>query len=91
MKTVNFSELRTDLRSNLNSVCDDHEVLIVHRPKGKSVVMLSLDEYNSLQETRYLLKTKENRRRLERGVEAVMNKENLIRKDYMELLNCENG
>jgi antitoxin YefM len=90
MKTVNFSELRTDLRTNLNLVCENHEVLIVHRPKGKSVVMLSLDEYNSLQETRYLLKTNENRKRLERSVAAIMKGENLIRKEFLEL-NTDNG
>ena len=51
MKTVNYTELRDKLKSNLDMVCEDHETLIVHRPGGKSVVMMSLDEYNSQKET----------------------------------------
>jgi antitoxin YefM len=64
MKTVNYSELRNKLKSNLDMVCEDHETLIVHRPGGKSVVMMSLDEYNSQKETEFLLSTENNRTRL---------------------------
>jgi antitoxin YefM len=39
-------------------VCEDQDILVVHRPKGKSVVLMSLDDYNSIQETNYLLSTK---------------------------------
>jgi len=45
-------------------VCEDQETLIVYRPGGKSVVMMSLDEYNSQKETDYLLSTEMNRKRL---------------------------
>ena len=64
MKTVNYSELRQNLKSNLDLVCEDQDILIVHRPKGKSVVLMSLDDYNSIQETNYLLSTQNNRERL---------------------------
>jgi len=64
MKTVNYSELRNKLKSNLDMVCEDQETLIVYRPGGKSVVMMSLDEYNSQKETDYLLRTEMNRKRL---------------------------
>jgi antitoxin YefM len=64
MKTVNYSELRQNLKSNLDMVSEDSDILIVHRSKGKSVVMMSLDDFNSLQETQYLLSTKNNRERL---------------------------
>ncbi len=64
MKTVNYSELRNELKSNLDMVCENHEILIIHRPKGKSVVMMSLEEYNSQKETEYLLSSEENKRRL---------------------------
>ena len=71
MKTVNYSELRQNLKSNLDVVCEDRDFLIVHRSKGKSVVMMSLDDFNSLQETQYLLSTKNNRERLLRAVDDV--------------------
>jgi antitoxin YefM len=48
MKTVNYSELRQNLKSNLDMVCENQDILIVHRPKGKSVVLMSLDDYNSM-------------------------------------------
>ena len=64
MKTVNYTELRDKLKSNLDMVCEDHETLIVHRPGGKSVVMMSLDEYNSQKETEYLLSSEKNKKRL---------------------------
>lgn len=64
MKTVNYSELRDKLKSNLDMVCEDNETLIVYRPKGKSVVMMSLDEYNSQKETEYLFSSEKNKKRL---------------------------
>jgi antitoxin YefM len=71
MKTVNYSELRQNLKSNLDMVSEDSDILIVHRSKGKSVVMMSLDDFNSLQETQYLLSTKNNRERLLDAVDDV--------------------
>ncbi|MCF6333248.1 MAG: type II toxin-antitoxin system Phd/YefM family antitoxin [Draconibacterium sp.] len=71
MKTVNYSELRNKLKSNLDMVCEDHETLIVHRPGGKSVVMISLDEYNSQKETEYLLSSEKNKKRLLNSIRNV--------------------
>ncbi|HSO86622.1 MAG TPA: type II toxin-antitoxin system Phd/YefM family antitoxin [Draconibacterium sp.] len=64
MKTVNYTELRDKLKANLDMVCENHETLIVHRPGGKSVVMMSLEEYNSQKETEYLLSSEKNKQRL---------------------------
>ncbi len=71
MKTVNYSELRQNLKSNLDMVSEESDILIVHRSKGKSVVMMSLDDFNSIQETQYLLGTKNNRERLLNAVDDV--------------------
>ena len=71
MKTVNYSELRNKLKSNLDMVCEKHETLIVHRPGGKSVVMISLDEYNSQKETEYLLSSEKNKKRLLNSIRNV--------------------
>jgi len=64
MRKVNYSELRDKLEENLDLVCENHEPLIVHRPDGKSVVMISLEEYNSQKETEFLLSPEKNRERL---------------------------
>jgi antitoxin YefM len=77
MKTVNYSELRNQLKSNLDMVCEDHETLIVHRPGGKSVVMMSLDEYNSQKETEYLLSSPKNAEHLERSLMQLKNNETI--------------
>ena len=58
MRAVNYSELRQNLKTSLDAVSNDDELLVVHRPKGKSIVMMPLDEYNSLQETYHLNRAK---------------------------------
>ena len=75
MKTVNYSELRNKLKSNLDMVCENHETLIVHRPGGKSVVMISLDEFNSQKETDYLLSSQKNKEHLYKSIEQAENGE----------------
>lgn len=83
MKTVNYSELRNKLKSNLDMVCEDHETLIVHRTGGKSVVMMSLEEYNAFQETEYLLSSEKNKNRLLKAIDNI-EKGNLKEKDLIE-------
>jgi antitoxin YefM len=84
MKAVNYSELRQNLKSNLDAVTDDQELLVVHRPKGKSIVMMSLDEFNALQETLHLNRSKVNRQRLENAIENINSKTNLVKKSIVE-------
>ena len=84
MKAVNYSELRQNLKENLDTVSDNGEFLIVQRPKGKSVVMMSLAEYNALQETLYLSKSKANRERLESAIDNINSKTNLLKRNLAE-------
>jgi antitoxin YefM len=55
MKVINYTDLRLNLKKWLDLVVDDMEELIVTRKDNKDLVLISLDEYNSLKETRYLL------------------------------------
>lgn len=84
MKAVNYSELRQNLKENLDAVADSAELLVVHRPKGKSIVMMSLNEYNGLEETLHLLRSKENRQRLEKSVENINAKRDLMQQNLVE-------
>jgi len=68
MKTVNYSEFRNSLKRSLDAVSDDHEIMIVHRSKGRSVVVLSMDEFNSFKETQYLLSSPKNKKKIEEGI-----------------------
>ena len=68
MKVINYTDFRNNLSENLNSVNDNSEIVIVSRSKGKNVVVMSLDEYNAIQETIYLSGTKANRKRLDEAL-----------------------
>lgn len=58
MKVVNYTDLRLNLKKWLNTVVDDVEELIIKRKNHKDLVLISLDEYNALKETSYLLRGK---------------------------------
>ena len=72
MKVVNYTEFRNKLAENLNLVNEDSEIMIVSRSKGKNVVVMSLEEYNAIQETLHLGSSKANRKRLDEAI-AEMN------------------
>ena len=57
MRTANYTELRNNLKSYLDGVVNDSEPLLVHRAGNESVVIISLDEYNSIKETEYIMKS----------------------------------
>jgi antitoxin YefM len=83
MRVVNYSEFRNNLAENLNVVSDDNEIVVVSRTGGRNVVIMSLDEYNSLQETLYLNSTTANRKRLEGSI-IEMNKGKFVKHDLIE-------
>ncbi len=68
MEVLNYTDFRKNLKSVLDKVSNDEEVVIVSRSKNKNVVVISLKEYNSLKETMYLLSTEKNRKRLKESI-----------------------
>lgn len=64
MDAMTYSTLRSNLASTMDRVCDDHEVLVITRNGDQAVVMLSLEDYKTLEETAYLLRTPTNAKRL---------------------------
>ena len=58
MKVVNYTDLRVNLKKWLDMVVNDVEELIIKRKNNKDLVVISLEEYNSLKETAYLLSGK---------------------------------
>lgn len=83
MRVVNYSEFRNNLTQNLNAVNDDKEIVVISRTQGKNVVVMDLDEYNSIQETLHLTSTKANRKRLEDAI-AEMNKGKSVKHKLIE-------
>lgn len=61
MKTLSSTELRANLSAVMDRVNDDHQPVIVTRAKGRPVVMVSLEDWASMDETTYLLSSPANR------------------------------
>ncbi|MGV8946644.1 MAG: type II toxin-antitoxin system Phd/YefM family antitoxin [Lutibacter sp.] len=55
METVNYTDFRSNLKHWFDKVVDDVSDIIIKRKDGKDLVLISLNEYNSLKETTYLL------------------------------------
>ena len=68
MNAVNYSDLRRNLKSYMDRVYGDRETLIVTRKNNENVVLMSLDEYNSLVETEYLLSSEANATHIARSM-----------------------
>ena len=83
MRVVNYTEFRNKLAESLNVVNDDGDIVVVSRSKGKTVVVMSLEEYNGIQETMYLGSNKKNRKRLEEAI-SEMNSGKIIKKGLIE-------
>ena len=68
MDYVSYTELRQNLKKHLDSVCESRAPLVVARQHGEPVVVLSLKEYESLEETLHLLRDPANAARLLQSV-----------------------
>lgn len=64
MDAISYTAARSHLAKTMEQVCEDHSPVIITRSKAPSVVMLSLEDYEALQETAYLLRSPHNARRL---------------------------
>jgi len=56
MQVVNYSELRNNMKAVMDLCCTEHELMIITRQKEPAVVMMSLEDYNALEETLYLMR-----------------------------------
>ncbi|MFN2382375.1 MAG: type II toxin-antitoxin system Phd/YefM family antitoxin [Guyparkeria sp.] len=64
MDAISYTVARANLAKTMGEVCNDHSPVIITRSKAPSVVMVSLEDYESLEETAYLLRSPRNARRL---------------------------
>jgi antitoxin YefM len=83
MLAANYTELRTDLKKYFDDVEENHETLIIKRGKGKGIVMISLDEYNSIMETVHLLSSRANAGRLYESIQQ-MKEGKVVEKNLIE-------
>lgn len=83
MKVINYTDLRLNLKKWMDSVTDDMEEIIVKRKDNKDLVLISLEEYNALNETHYLLSGK-NRDILLQSVKDVQENQSIIQNQLIE-------
>jgi len=83
MLTTTISDFRKDMKKYLDQVTKNFETLIINRGKDRGVVILSLDEYNSLRATQHELSSKANERRLDSAIEKLQ-KGSSFQKDLID-------
>lgn len=71
MDTLNYSSLRNNLAGVLDKVNDDHTPIIITRQNGKAAVIISLEDFNSYEETFYLMKSPKNALRLQEAINEI--------------------
>jgi antitoxin YefM len=71
MVVTNISEFRKDIKSYFDKVAKNFETLIINRGKDSGIVVMSLDEYNSLMATNHELSSRINEKRLDSAIEKL--------------------
>jgi antitoxin YefM len=80
MLTTTLSNFRKDIKNYLNKVTQSFEILIINRGKDTGVVIISLEEYNSLISTQHELSSRINQQRLDASIEALKSGKKIIKK-----------
>lgn len=70
MNAITYTAARENLASTIDKVCNDRDPVIITRKRNQSVVLISLEDYESLEETAYLLRSPTNAKRLIASIEA---------------------
>jgi antitoxin YefM len=71
MNILTFSDARAGLKAVMDDVCADHSPTVITRQSGEPVVMLSLADFNSIEETLHLLSSPKNASRLLASIEQL--------------------
>ena len=71
MVAITYTHARANLAGTMDRVCNDHEPVIITRNGDQSVVILSLEDFQALEETAYLLRSPANAKRLFKSIEQL--------------------
>ena len=71
MNAITYTAARENLASTIDRVCNDRDPVIITRKRSQSVVMMSLEDYEALEETAYLLRSPANAKRLVSAIESL--------------------
>ena len=73
MESISYTFARSNLAKTMEQVCDDHAPIAITRKGEGAVVMMSMSDYQALEETAYLLRSPKNTRRLIEAVAELKN------------------
>lgn len=85
MTAISYTAARENLASTMDKVCNDHDPVIITRNRNQAVVMMSLEDYSSWEETAYLMRSPANARRLAESIEQI-EKGKVVRKKLKDLV-----
>ncbi|MCF8374056.1 MAG: type II toxin-antitoxin system Phd/YefM family antitoxin [Bacteroidales bacterium] len=71
MLTTTLSDFRKDIKHYIDNVIENFETLIINRGKDSGIVVMSLDEYNSLRANQHELSSSKNEKRLDSAIEKL--------------------
>ena len=80
MLTTTLTDFRKDIKRYLDRVTENFETLIINRGKDRGIVVISLEEYNSLCATQHELSSRTNERRLDAAIEKLKSGNSSVRK-----------
>jgi antitoxin YefM len=80
MKAITYTAARENLAATMDRVCEDSEAVVITRNRDQAVVMLSMAEYQALEETAYLTRSPANARRLLDAVQSMEKGRGRVRK-----------
>ena len=83
MDAISYSSARKNFVKTMEKVCEDHSPVIITRKNANAVVMMSLEDYNAIEETAYLLRSPENAERLLASIKQA-EQGNLIHRDLSD-------
>ena len=72
MDVMTYSKARANLARTMELVCDNHEPVIITKKEDNAVVMISLEDYRSMEETAYLLRSPEEKKKSWDDLQQVM-------------------
>jgi len=84
MKTTTLTDFRKNVKTKMDEVYEDHDILVISRKENRDMVLISLRDYERLEETAYLLGNPANAARLQKSVEDAA-KGKTIEKSLTEL------
>ena len=80
MKAITYTAARENLAATMDRVCEDSEAVVITRNRDQAVVMLSLAEYQALEETAYLTRSPKNAERLRSALRSMAKGRGKVRK-----------